>query len=1451
MKRRSILFLVFLIVMLIGVLPISFVPNVQASPDQETLDPNEAGTYQQWDLSDTSHWGATSDDSDSTYLYTDVVDEKDFQGLTDPAFGDGATINWVQINFRAYVSGTGAPEKVFNSYRANGVDYDDIKHTIIDGSWNDYMGTQLTTYDNTNPWTKAIITSMEAGVNVDTIGSGEDLRVSKIWVVVDYTPSGDGDGWWDSNWSYRMKLTFDNTASNENFTDFPVMVWFNSSHLDFWSHVNTSTDYADLRFVDDDDSTELYFEVEYWNDTEQSTYIWVEVPQLTNTSTDFIYTYYGNPTASESSYHNAAQVWDSNFTMVHHFQESGSPLQDSTTNNNDATAEGTPSYLQSGQIDDAVELDGSDNENFVVSDSAGISTHTNKIMTFEVWYYPTGTTSWDAIMEKASEYTIIWNRTGNEDTNFGSYGANIYAGAQGQALNTWHQTVIVWDQVNDQITIWVDGVLKQDHISFTDPSSDSTNELELGDADAATGREFTGRFDEFRISQTERSGDWIYAQWLTMKNNFITYGPEEGGIFVTLNSPTENVTKCVSWTVQFNFTPTISSTIENASFHVNETNWSDHNWNTSAVINNTENSISYTFSQKGTYIWNVEVFNQTQSFWANSNRTIYLGPVIFVFGGRAAGYDYREDVIGFSIEKETWENYTFMPVTRSQAVATYYDNKIYIIGGANSTTSYYDTVLIYDIVTDSWSYGTAMPTARGYLSHYTAPIDDVVYVLGGRFAGGARKDTNELYNFTSDSWNTTPTNLPETRSFPHIGMNDGKLYVVGGSSDQFTYNGVNWTDMYDPDTNGWTDKADLPVRTTDGHGTVFNGKFHMLGGWFKNASGNFNLDTHYSYNFSTDTWTDEGSLPSTWHHHGWIGYNGEIWLLGGVEGDDRSIYRWNGTTWTDWNNDLPSYFAGIYNYMSILVDLPTVEENFYGLVNTQFGITFEKVLDFARFALINPTFSINSIKSFAFNLFQSLTILFSIESSHTIIFSIFASILQTFGIAFTKTFSFSLFPAIISSFTIESVAEFISEQILALFGAINTLFAINSIKSLTFTLLASINPTFSISGVAEIVSAQILNFFGAITQAFSISLQKTLSFNRFGSVIALFDVSGLSLETLSIFGAVAQTFTITSLNAFTVTLFKAVTMSFTVNSLKTVAFTLFSVINSTFSIYGTAEITSAQILNLFGSIIQAFTLTSQRGFSFNLFGVITSQFTITSVSSFSQILNLFGAVATVFTISATTLFYQSLNLFGSITQLFSIALEKTMAFTLFSTINPTFAIASVTEFISGQILNLFGSIAQAFTIAFQKTVSFSLFATITSLFNVDGVASFSQTLNLFGSIASLITVATATLFSQTLNLWGAITQAFTIASEKAVAFSLVSVINPTFSIVSLTEITQPGILNFFGSIATLLGIGGWTDLPLPTVDIAVTTTGFAIVAFAVAICALALALKRREPTIES
>ncbi|NND90634.1 MAG: DUF2341 domain-containing protein, partial [Granulosicoccus sp.] len=79
--------------------------------------------------------------------------------------------------------------------------------------------------------------------------------------------------WWNTNWSARQNLTFNNSAQTENLTDFPILVVLNSGNIDY---SKTQDNGADLRFIDAD-GTILAHEIETWNESGDS-YVWVKIP---------------------------------------------------------------------------------------------------------------------------------------------------------------------------------------------------------------------------------------------------------------------------------------------------------------------------------------------------------------------------------------------------------------------------------------------------------------------------------------------------------------------------------------------------------------------------------------------------------------------------------------------------------------------------------------------------------------------------------------------------------------------------------------------------------------------------------------------------------------------------------------------------------------------------------------------------------------------------------------------------------------------------------------------------------------------------------------------------------------------------------------------------------------------------------------------------------------------
>ena len=178
MKRSVLFFVAFLLLTQI-------LRPIQASPDLETLDPDGDTIPQEWDLTGASiHWEALSDSSDSSYVYTGIQGEYDFVTLEDTGLSGGETINSITLWFRLYASGSKAREKIQICYKTDGTVYESSPVSVTRDQWSDYS---ITWFDNGgSAWTITDLNKLKPGIFSDTLGSGEELRASKCWVVVDY-----------------------------------------------------------------------------------------------------------------------------------------------------------------------------------------------------------------------------------------------------------------------------------------------------------------------------------------------------------------------------------------------------------------------------------------------------------------------------------------------------------------------------------------------------------------------------------------------------------------------------------------------------------------------------------------------------------------------------------------------------------------------------------------------------------------------------------------------------------------------------------------------------------------------------------------------------------------------------------------------------------------------------------------------------------------------------------------------------------------------------------------------------------------------------------------------------------------------------------------------------------------------------------------------------------------
>ena len=185
---------------------------------------------------------------------------------------------------------------------------------------------------------------------------------------------------------------------------------------------------------------------------------------------------------------------------------------------------------------------------------------------------------------------------------------------------------------------------------------------------------------------------------------------------------------------------------------------------------------------------------------------------------------------------DTWTQKADMPVPRCSNSTCIVDGKIYIIGGvaANGKQGRLDSVDIYDPATDTWTKGKSMNHARGGAS--VSVVNGKIYVMGG--VGwpqipnhpGPFLSSVEVFNPETNHWKEI-AEMPTPKGFHTASVINGKIYVIGGGfrgNDQFEY--LSTVEVYDPETDRWTQEPDMPIGKWAHRAEVINEKIYIFGG---------------------------------------------------------------------------------------------------------------------------------------------------------------------------------------------------------------------------------------------------------------------------------------------------------------------------------------------------------------------------------------------------------------------------------------------------------------------------------------------------------------------------------------------------------------------------------------------------------------------------------------------
>jgi len=188
---------------------------------------------------------------------------------------------------------------------------------------------------------------------------------------------------------------------------------------------------------------------------------------------------------------------------------------------------------------------------------------------------------------------------------------------------------------------------------------------------------------------------------------------------------------------------------------------------------------------------------------------------------------------------------------------------------------------------EAWKQITQFPTLR--VGFATAVVDNKIYLIGGTLFENVKAgqgpygiSTVEVYDTQTNTWQRV-ADMPTPRQGAKAGVVNGIIFVFGGWNGEVDHALREYpvsVDAYNPQTDTWMQKKDMPVpRANFGLGVV-DGNVSVIGGVTRIGGERINrVDV---YNSATDTWVKGREMPTPREYLGVGVVGNHIYAIGGL-----------------------------------------------------------------------------------------------------------------------------------------------------------------------------------------------------------------------------------------------------------------------------------------------------------------------------------------------------------------------------------------------------------------------------------------------------------------------------------------------------------------------------------------------------------------------------------------
>lgn len=348
---------------------------------------------------------------------------------------------------------------------------------------------------------------------------------------------------WLSGWTKRVKLTVDNTKVDSTLSHFPVTVFLSSTHGDcVFDELASDANRKKIAVTKSDGTTQLYGEIEKWDDANESAILHVSGSGWSISSsadTDF-YLYYLSTQSENTTYIGdinstpGASVWNSNDKMVQHMvDDTTSTILDSTSNSNDGTKASANNPLEAvGKVGKGQDFDGGTSDKIDIAAAVSINALGDFTFLAAVNFPALG-----------SDYTFVFNDKYNgNNLSFWRFNDRLYC----KLFNTNYMStidisagdhLIIATRSGTTLKLYLDGAFLN---SFTVSSTAlASSGYLIGKWYSGTSYTFDGVISEARIINTGHTLAWVKATYNSLWDTLLTYGSEETPGAVSINKSWE------------------------------------------------------------------------------------------------------------------------------------------------------------------------------------------------------------------------------------------------------------------------------------------------------------------------------------------------------------------------------------------------------------------------------------------------------------------------------------------------------------------------------------------------------------------------------------------------------------------------------------------------------------------------------------------------------------------------------------------------------------------------------------------------------------------------------------------------------------------------------------------------------------------------------------------------